>query len=233
MENKTSKPALPTSRYLKYAIGEIVLVVIGILIALQIDNWNNRRLEQQTLNNTYAIIAEDLKNDIDDIDSILKAKKELEPIFNKILDGLMTKEDYENCNGCEYLIIGGPDLTIEKRGYNLLNNFSASKTSEDSLTIKIAQFYTKQLTEITVDDTLRASDIAINVNEWKDNYKWYSNYITGRNKDGFLEYTLNNHDYKNRVANYYMLNYTIYIPKLKAFIAEAKDILKQLEEKLN
>ena len=30
-----------TGKYLKYAIGEIVLVVIGILIALQINNWNN------------------------------------------------------------------------------------------------------------------------------------------------------------------------------------------------
>jgi len=38
MENKTSK-------YLKYAIGEIVLVVIGILIALQVNNWNSNRLE--------------------------------------------------------------------------------------------------------------------------------------------------------------------------------------------
>ncbi len=37
MENKTGK-------YLKYAIGEIVLVVIGILIALSINNWNESRL---------------------------------------------------------------------------------------------------------------------------------------------------------------------------------------------
>ena len=29
-----------TGKYFKYAIGEIVLVVIGILIALQINNWN-------------------------------------------------------------------------------------------------------------------------------------------------------------------------------------------------
>ena len=34
-----------TSRYLKYAMGEIVLVVIGILIALQINNWNQQRLD--------------------------------------------------------------------------------------------------------------------------------------------------------------------------------------------
>ena len=38
MENKTSK-------YVKYAIGEIILVVIGILIALQINNWNENRKE--------------------------------------------------------------------------------------------------------------------------------------------------------------------------------------------
>jgi hypothetical protein len=36
MENKTGK-------YFKYAVGEIVLVVIGILIALQINNWNENR----------------------------------------------------------------------------------------------------------------------------------------------------------------------------------------------
>ena len=34
-----------TTNYIKYAIGEIVLVVIGILIALQINNWNEQRKE--------------------------------------------------------------------------------------------------------------------------------------------------------------------------------------------
>ncbi|WP_296380305.1 DUF6090 family protein [Winogradskyella sp.] len=221
-----------TGKYFKYAIGEIILVMIGILLALQVSNWNDKRLEKQTLKNTYAIIAEDLKNDIADIDLILKGKKEAEPVFYKILDGLMTKEDYDNCNGCEWLIIGSPDLTIEKRGYNLLNNLNSSKTSADSLTIKIVQFYTKQLTKLSVDDDLRERDIANNVNDWKNNYKWYSNYITDRNNDGFIEYALNNPDYTNRVANYYLINYTIYIPKLEVFNTKARAILKQLEEKL-
>ncbi|MDF0705775.1 MAG: DUF6090 family protein [Bacteroidota bacterium] len=35
-----------TSKYLKYALGEIVLVVIGILLALQINNWNEHRKEE-------------------------------------------------------------------------------------------------------------------------------------------------------------------------------------------
>jgi len=52
MENKTAK-------YLKYAIGEIVLVVIGILIALQINNWNERR----KLNQNDLQLCKELLND--------------------------------------------------------------------------------------------------------------------------------------------------------------------------
>ena len=44
--------------YLKYAVGEILLVVIGILIALQINNWNEKNkkslLEQEALYNLKA-----------------------------------------------------------------------------------------------------------------------------------------------------------------------------------
>ena len=40
-----------TGKYLKYAIGEIILVVIGILIALSINNWNEyRKLQNEELN---------------------------------------------------------------------------------------------------------------------------------------------------------------------------------------
>lgn len=54
------------SRYLLYAIGEIVLVVIGILIALQINNWNEeRRFKEQeinALNNMLESLKEDLRS---------------------------------------------------------------------------------------------------------------------------------------------------------------------------
>jgi sensor domain CHASE-containing protein len=36
-------------KYLKYAFGEIILVVIGILIAIQINNSNQKRLNQEAL----------------------------------------------------------------------------------------------------------------------------------------------------------------------------------------
>ncbi|MFK7831941.1 MAG: DUF6090 family protein [Winogradskyella sp.] len=58
-----------TSKYLKYAIGEIVLVVIGILIALQINNWNSKlndiEKEQQILLN----LQEEFKQNIEELTS--------------------------------------------------------------------------------------------------------------------------------------------------------------------
>lgn len=35
-----------TGKYVKYAIGEIVLVMVGILLALQVNNWNEYRKER-------------------------------------------------------------------------------------------------------------------------------------------------------------------------------------------
>ncbi|MFD2823405.1 DUF6090 family protein [Lacinutrix iliipiscaria] len=52
-----------TGKYFKYAIGEIILVVIGIVIALQINNWNENRKSNATLKNYYNQILRDLAKD--------------------------------------------------------------------------------------------------------------------------------------------------------------------------
>lgn len=57
MENKTGK-------YFKYAIGEIVLVVIGILIALQINNWNEDRKAEVFEKNILKELHKTLKDDL-------------------------------------------------------------------------------------------------------------------------------------------------------------------------
>jgi hypothetical protein len=58
-----------TGKYLKYAIGEIVLVVIGILIALQINNANENRKITETKKEYYRQILLDLDKEIDNINS--------------------------------------------------------------------------------------------------------------------------------------------------------------------
>ena len=57
MENKTGK-------YFKYAIGEIILVVIGILIALWINNWNQEQILSKQTDNLLSNMVTDLETDI-------------------------------------------------------------------------------------------------------------------------------------------------------------------------
>ena len=57
------------SKYLLYAIGEIILVVIGILIALQINNANENRKLNQTKKEYYRQILVDLEKEIDNINN--------------------------------------------------------------------------------------------------------------------------------------------------------------------
>ena len=59
------------SKYLIYAIGEIILVVIGILIALSINNWNEEK-KLRKLERTYLLgILDDLKTDTTKINTVV------------------------------------------------------------------------------------------------------------------------------------------------------------------
>lgn len=51
-------------KYLRYAFGEIILVVLGILIALQINTWNQKRIQKSKLKHAIENIIIDLNSDI-------------------------------------------------------------------------------------------------------------------------------------------------------------------------
>ncbi len=53
-----------TGKYLKYAIGEIILVVIGILIALQLNSWKEEIKEKEELKISMNSMLDDLSQDI-------------------------------------------------------------------------------------------------------------------------------------------------------------------------
>ena len=65
-----------TSKYLLYAIGEIALVVIGILIALQLNSWNSHRIERLDERSYLTRISSDLTLDLEIVDHILESMKE-------------------------------------------------------------------------------------------------------------------------------------------------------------
>ena len=58
-------------KYVRYAIGEILLVVIGILIALQINNWNDERLEKIEERKLISNINQEFVNNLKNLDSTI------------------------------------------------------------------------------------------------------------------------------------------------------------------
>ena len=75
-----------TTKYFKYAIGEIILVVIGILIALSINNWNEQRKIKLNANNYVNKIINDLTVDTLNINELIKksdlSNKNITSYFN-------------------------------------------------------------------------------------------------------------------------------------------------------
>ncbi|WP_204346699.1 DUF6090 family protein [Psychroserpens algicola] len=115
-----------TGKYFKYAIGEIVLVVIGILIALQINNWNQERiqkLEEQTI--VKNIHTEYLQNK-----TILKRRIEEAELCEAALKQLMNimgkDEDYLRKQNVDSLLFYAFDPPIFRPSENTISGLIQS-----------------------------------------------------------------------------------------------------------
>ena len=86
MKNKTEK-------YFKYAIGEITLVVIGILIALQINNWNKNRKLSNTIESLLTVFENELVNNIEESSSLIRRGYYRDSLTNRYINNKTTRED--------------------------------------------------------------------------------------------------------------------------------------------
>ena len=85
-----------TTKYFKYAIGEIILVVIGILIALQINNWNTNKASEKQAYNQLLEVQKEILNNIIEFDA--KSNYYFEKLKNvrRVFSDTLTFEDYQN-----------------------------------------------------------------------------------------------------------------------------------------
>ena len=138
-ENKSGK-------YIKYAIGEIILVVIGILIALKVNDWNEtyKQLRQE---NMYLI---KLNDDLQDMKDIIEYTNKLDPEF--IMDAQKALHYVQQCDenapGKEHLdktlLTHGNlrNILIKEATYTeMLANGAFTRLQNDSLKSAISNLY--------------------------------------------------------------------------------------------
>lgn len=83
-------------QYLKYALGEIILVVIGILIALQINNWNQSKKDKISLNEYLIKIKSHTKEDIEQLEELSKGRKQIADLCKKARNSILNKTESDN-----------------------------------------------------------------------------------------------------------------------------------------
>ncbi|EAZ79294.1 DUF6090 family protein [Algoriphagus machipongonensis] len=114
-----------TGKYLKYAIGEIILVVIGILMAVQINNWNENRKNNIIKQSLLENLIVDLKKDIENLEALnnvnTNAEKEgfyLASFLDNTLNEVDTLRLANSIIFCGYI----PNKSIISSTYNDLIN---------------------------------------------------------------------------------------------------------------
>ena len=130
------------SRYFKYAIGEIILVVIGILIALQINNWNEQRkiniVEKESLTSIYESIA----NDTIAWNSELKGYKKQLTYSNYIKKKFKENSAYEKRLDTAFALISSSYLQLaEYIPFNNLLNKGIDIVKNDSIKFYLNRYY--------------------------------------------------------------------------------------------
>ncbi len=224
------------SKYLIYAIGEIVLVVIGILIALSINNWNQKQQQKKVLNNIYATIKADLQQDIKNINNVVNSSKDIEKDYLAIINKTRKKEDFKNCKNCRYVNFGFPDIKLRKNGNELLQNYNQqNNTSSDSLSIKLNSLYI----DLTNDISVKLEELTTNSNSFLEIVKYTQPWFADMNfsgtssySDAFIEYALTDFGYRNTTKMLYEMYFKKYIPYLKEYRAKSLEIIALIDEKL-
>ncbi|WP_053969915.1 DUF6090 family protein [Mangrovimonas sp. ST2L15] len=133
------------SKYFKYAIGEIILVVIGILIALQINNWNEKRNQTELGYQYLTEMRYELQDDVTMLDYYINALK-------KSIENHEAALNTKNINTLPldslYMLVSPQnlDFKVSELTYNKMTNLGITKLSNnDQLNTMITNYYNQRV----------------------------------------------------------------------------------------
>ncbi|MEZ4795869.1 MAG: DUF6090 family protein [Flavobacteriaceae bacterium] len=214
--------------YLLYAIGEIALVMIGILLALQVNNWNEKRKQKTELNNILQTVAYDLETDTLVAGQVARLYDTLQVKSNIIINKQLKKENYRDCIECASLTTFYTPFNIQTKGFELLKNISSEATNQkDSLIISIIQIYSLYNPIIEKNNERLENEVMKNLNELRE-YSWFVDLSQGKFNEDMVIYFTESEDYRKRVALHNMLATNNHLVLAKNYKAQATELLKRI-----
>ncbi len=129
-------------KYLLYAIGEILLVVIGILIALQINNWNEEKIMDRMVSQALSEIREDLVQDTLTLQSRITLQLAEFEAQTRVVDALtrqtLNEEEHRSDLGKLMLM---RETVLLRNGYDYLKDLGISYLNRPELRQTLLQYY--------------------------------------------------------------------------------------------
>ncbi len=140
------------SRYLLYAIGEILLVMIGILLALQVNNWNEARKEHQLETKILTEILLNLESDLKNLDEKIANNKRFINHQTAVLDHLNNNLPITDALRYDYAWLTGDDhFTPNAVGYENLKSMGLNIIRNENLIKEITALYAYKYPEFTAE----------------------------------------------------------------------------------
>ena len=210
-ENKTAK-------YLKYALGEIALVMIGILLAMQINNWNQNRLHKNEFNNILETINQDLKRDTLVAGALIKYYTQIEKSSMKIINKEVNRNNYKKHPEVRSLVSRYRSFTIQTKGFEMVKDYSSkNEIRNDSIFTTISQFYMPFLEIIDDSNGFVKKEVLTNIDTYKK-YDWYVDWTLGKFTQEMIIYFTESEEYRKQVASHNLLagkNHLLFINAYK------------------
>jgi len=220
--------------YLSYAIGEIVLIVIGISIAVYINDVVESNNQEKLLSTIFTTISNDLKTDLQEVDIILRNYDQYKPYFDYVLDSLEAGRAMKDCPNCPNVLTSAIPFSIRDRGYQQLVNYKEyNLENTDSLIFRVSNFYSSytRLTKIVND--LILEDTNDNLDYLKVNYPYFKDLFTTKENPNRMDFFENNIEFVNRVAMCEVLDYSNHVQLLESYKKDSKALLEQIKNRNN
>lgn len=192
MENKTSK-------YLKYAIGEIILVVIGILIAVSINSRYNEAQTEKKIKTILLQVQKDLITDILDAKRIYNTYIEKDSLLRVIMNDTITFEMYKKNPYPLIINRNYVSFTNKKGGYKrLMDNLEQLPEKYNCLLPSFNTLYVEMQNDIDDYNSFIKNTVMIDGRENIKSNPKIADYAWGRYPDEALEFYFKDPFLKNR-----------------------------------
>jgi hypothetical protein len=221
-------------KYMRYAIGEIVLVVIGILIALQINTWNEQRKDKQRTNRLLENVQKELLVNIKETDLATVWYRRKDSLIFKVINKKVTYDDYKSNPRLSNLIYNRYRVDVTEDAFKKLMDFEGKVPKElDSIFIKLKEAFGPDWVSIHENNKL-VDDAAIsNLKEIENNKKWFADlYYMLKIPDDIILYQLNDTIYRNRVVNYAMITVNHFY-RIRLYRNKALSIYEEISDYLD